>query len=622
MVNNIFSYFSAWVILLLVSVGPSYAQTEMDEKLAFKYYNDGDYEKAEIYFEKIYTQTTTFEIFEPYFTTLISQEKFKEAEKLSRKQLKLYPSNIITYVYIGQSLDHQGKKDKALDEYLLGISKITKSTSYNDINQLSNYFQKYGLIDLAIKTFQTANAAYGNPTLFNANIAVLYGAQGKTELMIDTFLDMLEHSEHYLSSVQRQITNAIDFETQPDKVELLKSNLLKRIQSNPNKTIYNEMLAWVFLSTGNYNGAFTQLKALDKKDNKNGDRVMSLGNTCMNNENYDVAVKCYDFIIELGSSSKNFNAAKAYRLKALKLKLTTGGRFTEEELVQLKNNYESTLNSLGWNMNSIATIQELAQLEAYYLNNAGRSIELLTRALEYPGLSNKIRAQLKVQLADVQVISGDIWEASLLYMQVEKDFKEEPLGHEAKFKAARIFYYTGNFEWAQAQLDVLKASTSKLIANDAMDLSMLISDNYNMDTTQVTMMMFARADLMIQQHLYKEALLTFDSINQQFSMHTLNDEILYKRAEISINQQQYQEAVAFLEEIALKYGDDLLADDALYQIAQIYEYRLEDTAKAAEYYKRIVFDYKGSLYGVEAREKFRKLGSTGNRTILENELKP
>ncbi len=600
----------------------TYAQTEMDQRLAFKYYGEGDYEKAEIYFEKIYQTHQVFEIFEPYFNTLVALEKYKDAEKLSRKQLKSFPSDLLVYIFIGQSLDRQGKKEKAQDEYALAISKISKTTSYNDINQLSNYFQKYNLIESAIKTFQAANTAYGNPSLFNANIAVLYGSQGKTELMIETFLDMLEHSEHYLQSVQRQITNAIDFESQADKVELLKNQLLKRIQANPNKTVYNEMLAWVYLSTGNYNGAFTQLKALDKKDNKHGDRVMSLGNTCMNNENYEIAVKCYDFIIELGNSSKNFNAAKAYRLKALKLKLTTGGRFTQEELVQLKSTYESTLNSLGWNMNSIATIQELAQLEAYYLNNATRSIELLTRALEYPGLSTKIRAQLKVQLADVQVISGDIWEASLLYMQVEKDFKEEPIGHEAKFKAARIFYYTGNFEWAQAQLDVLKASTSKLIANDAMQLSMLISDNYNMDTTQVTMMMFARADLLIQQHQYDKALRTFDSINKQFGMHSLNDEILFKRAEIAIAEQKYEEAVTYLEEIVLKYGDDLLADDALYQLAQIYEYRLDDKAKAAEYYKRIVFDYKGSLYGVEAREKFRKLGTSGNRPILDGELKP
>lgn len=611
------SKFLKILFLIFFSFSFSYnfihAQT-LDERLAFQYYSSGEYEKAELYFEKIITQNSSFEIFEPYFNTLLALEKTKDAEKIARKQLKSNPNDLKIYILIGQSLERQNKKDKANDEYGIAISKISKTSSYNDINQLAQYFQKFNLNDFAIKTYQAANTAYNNPTLYNANIAVLYGQMGKTELMIETFLDMLDANDNYLTSIQNQITNAIDFEKQGDKVELLKNTLLKRIQLNPNKSVYNELLAWVYLSTGNFNGAFTQLKALDKKDNKNGDRVMQLGNTCLNNENFDVAIKCYDFIIELGSSSKNLSAAKAYKLRALKQKLTKGGNFTQEELIALKKNYEVTLETLGWNAYSISTIQDLAGLEAYYLNNSERAIDILNRALQYAGIDNKTRASIKVQLGDIKVLHGDIWDASLLFMQVEKDFKEDPIGHEAKFKAAKIFYYTGNFEWAQAQLDVLKASTSKLISNDAMQLSMTISDNYNMDTTQVTMMMFARADLLIQQHQYSKANQTFDSINKIYPIHSLNDEILIKRAEIACSQQKYDDAINFLEELILKYGNDILADDAVYRIAQIYEYNIQNTEKAAEYYKKIVFDYKGSLYGVEAREKFRKYNTNATES--------
>jgi tetratricopeptide (TPR) repeat protein len=608
-----FNKFSKIVVLFVTLLGSSllhfYAQ-DIDERLAFQYYSSGDYEKAVLYFEKIFPTKNTFEISEPYFNTLIALNRPKDAEKIVRKQLKSYPTELKFYILIGQSLEKQEKKDKANDEYETAISRINKTTSYNDINNLASYFQKFNLNEFAIKTYQAANTAYNNPTLYNANIAVLYGQMGKNELMIETFLDMLETNDNYFNSVQNQLTNAIDFQTPNEKVDLLKNTLLKRIQANPNKTIYNELLAWVYLSTGNYNGAFTQLKALDKKDDKNGGRIMSLGNTCLNNENFDVAIKCYDFIIELGNSGRNYNAAKSNRLKALKLKLTKGGNFSQEELIALKNNYELTLESLGWNAYSIATIQDLAQLEAYYLNNSARGIELLNNTLNYAGIDALKRAEIKVQLGDLKVIKGDIWDASLLFMQVEKDFKEDPIGHEAKFKAAKIFYYTGNFEWAQAQLDVLKASTSKLISNDAMQLSMTISDNYNMDTTQVTMMLFARADLLIQQHQYERANQTFDSINKMFPIHSLNDEILIKRAEIAASKQKFEEAIQLLEELVLKYGNDILADDAIYRIAQIYEYNLLNTEKAAEFYKKIVFDYKGSLYGVEAREKFRKYNTS------------
>ena len=90
-----------------------------------------------------------------------------------------------------------------------------------------------------------------------------------------------------------------------------------------------------------------------------------------------------------------------------------------------------------------------------------------------------------MKLANILVLEDKIWEASLMYLQIEKQFKDDQLGHLAKFKNAQVYYFSGEYDWCQAQLKVLKASTSKLIANDALELSVLISDNYNMDTSEL-----------------------------------------------------------------------------------------------------------------------------------------
>ena len=95
----------------------------------------------------------------------------------------------------------------------------------------------------------------------------------------------------------------------------------------------------------------------------------------------------------------------------------------------------------------------------------------------------------------------------MYYSQVEKDFKHEVIGQEAKFKKIKIDYYTGKFNWAQAQLNILKQSTSKLIANNAMELSLLISDNLNLDTTQLTLQIYANAELLIFQNKYNFGIL-------------------------------------------------------------------------------------------------------------------
>ncbi len=224
-----------------------------------------------------------------------------------------------------------------------------------------------------------------------------------------------------------------------------------------------------------------------------------------------------------------------------------------------------------------------------------------------PGLTDMQKAEVKMNLADVLVLQDDIWQASLYYMQVDKDFKYETIGHEAKFKNARIFYYDGDFKFAQSQLDVLKQSTSKLIANDAMKLSILITDNLGLDSNYVAMNLFANADLLLEQHRYEQAFGLYDSILTAFPYHGLADEIYLRKAQAMQQQGKWQEAVSFLEKIVSQHSDDILADDALFQLGELYEKHLNDKEKAAEYYKKILFDYKGSLLTVEARKRFRAL---------------
>ena len=202
---------------------------------------------------------------------------------------------------------------------------------------------------------------------------------------------------------------------------------------------------------------------------------------------------------------------------------------------------------------------------------------------------------------------GDPWEAILLYSQVEKDFKENPIGHEAKFRRAKISYFQGEFDWAQAQLDVLKASTSKLIANNAMDLSLLITDNMGLDTSSQAMQMYARAEFLAFQNKWEASTNTLDSLLLTFSGHTLSDEVIYKKAEISMHTKNYIQAISYFQEVAENYSYDVLADDALFQWAKLTEEYLKDNEKAQILYEQILLEHNGSIYTSEARKRFRML---------------
>jgi tetratricopeptide (TPR) repeat protein len=263
---------------------------------------------------------------------------------------------------------------------------------------------------------------------------------------------------------------------------------------------------------------------------------------------------------------------------------------------------------------------ELAHINAFYGNQIDEAITLLKFVLQLPGLTDMQKAQAKMQLADVNVLGGDIWEASLLYMQIDADFKFEQIGNEAKFKNARVFYFDGEFDFAQGQLNVLKESTSKMIANDALQLSIMITDNYGLDSNYQAMLWFATGERLIEQHKYDSAFVLFDSIQINFPMHALADEILFRKGKAMEQQGKWVEALTYYSDVLKFHADDILGDDALYRMADIEENQLMDKEKALEYYKRLVIDFKGSLFSTEARNRIRFLRGDANIELDSEEL--
>jgi tetratricopeptide (TPR) repeat protein len=270
------------------------------------------------------------------------------------------------------------------------------------------------------------------------------------------------------------------------------------------------------------------------------------------------------------------------------------------------------LERLGKSRFTFQIILELAHIKAFYGNQIEESIQDLTQLLQTPGLTDMQRAQVKMHLADVNVLGGDIWEASLLYMQVDTDFKFEPIGNEAKYKNARVFYFDGEFDFAQGQLGVLKESTSKIIANDALQLSVMITDNYGLDSNYQAMMWFATAERLIEQHRYDSAFVLFDSIQINFPMHSLADEILFRKGKAMEQQGKWVAAAEYYNDLLKFHSDDILGDDALFRLADMEENQFQNKEKALEYYKRLVIDFKGSLFSTEARNRIRVLRGDAN----------
>jgi len=582
------------------------SQGSTDQQLANLYYNNGEYHKALGYFEKLISkQSTKFDLLR-YVDCLEKTNNPKEAEKVLKKARSQSPGDLEYPILLGALYERTERTDQASKLY----TELIKTAAVNgyQVTELSDLFRKKGNYEFALKTLEAGRKELKKSYPLNMQFAELYNAMGKPDEMIEEYFSLLEEYPNYRTNIEEMLSRQIDFgNDQNDNYTKLKEKLLQRIQKRPNETVYAEMLIWLFIQKKEFKSALVQAQALDKREKGGGSRVMDIAETFVENGDYTTARTAYKYVIDQGQESINFNRAYNALLNVRYREITFQKKYDQAEIATAVSEYRAAIKLVGWNRNAVGIARELAVIQAYYGNDAKSAQELLDSCLVLPGLTDMQRAEIKMSLADVLVLSDDIWQASLYYMQVDTDFKFEPIGHEAKFKNARIFYYDGDFKFAQSQLDVLKQSTSRLIANDAMKLSILITDNLGLDSNYTAMNLFAKADLLLEQHQYEAAFGLYDTITAQFPYHGLADEMLLRKAQAMQQQGNWTQAVVYLEKIVSQYGEDILADDAIFQLGEIYELHLNDKEKAAEYYKKILFEYKGSLLTVEARKRFRAL---------------
>lgn len=581
------------------------AASGQDTRLAEQYYRDGEYEKAAQLYQQLAEENSKNSFFfDRYIASLMALDQYEEAESAIKKQIKKAPKDAKLLVTYGKLLEQQFETEAANKQYEKAIDQLL--ADQYQVTQLANAFMSLTKYEYAIQAFERGAALLKNQDIFAYNLGDLYRRKGDTGPMIENYLNAIQQDTRRTNQIRTIFQRFLDKE---GLLELQKQ-LYARIQTNTSDTdpTFPEMLAWVFIQRKDYAAALRQERALDKKLGENGNRVFRLGQLAANDKDYETAIKAFDYILtDKGPGSALYLDAKREGLFTRRLAITDGYAYTTEDLKMLEEAYETFLAEFGSNPASAPIVIQLAELEARYLNDLPKAIRLLDKLMNTPNVKPQLLAEGKLALADYYLIQGDIWEATLLYSQVDKLFKEDILGHEARFRNARLSYFRGDFEWAQSQFDVLKASTSKLIANDALDLSVFILDNMGLDTTTEALQLYADAELLVFQNKFEEAFSKLDELKVSFPGHDLEDDILYLKASIHYKKREYEAAAANYQEIVDQYQKSIRLDNSLYALAGLYEKQLDDKAKALSLYETLFIDYSNSILAVEARKKYREL---------------
>ena len=426
----------------------------------------------------------------------------------------------------------------------------------------------------------------------------------KKQLMIKEYLTFSKSQPQNLNYVKNSFQRVLNEPADLDTLEIMLYDFIQKEAGNP---IFNEMLVWTHLQQKNFNAALRQARALDKRQDNKGENIVNVGLIAFRNEDYKSANKAFDYIINDFPDSPSRRLAQKYVL------------LSEEEVV--KSTYPVDTTAVRALIDKYAVFQEesrdlftaldaqrrKALLYAFYLNDIEQSISILTDLVEQPVGKHRIVAEAKMDLADIYLLDKQPWESILLYAQVERMFKDEPLGYEAKLKSAKLSYFKGEFELAQGHLDILKLATSREIANDALNLSILIKNNTVFDSTDVVMQEYANIELMLFQNQKREALVSLDSMLAKYGRHSIADEVHYLKAKTYRELGEPTKAVESLNVISESFNYDILADDALFLTAVILEEDLKNTEKSMELYTQLLTQFPGSIYVSEARKRFREL---------------
>ena len=591
-------------LIILFVITASFSQDINQIKLANEYYLSKDFDKAADIYKKLSKQKKNLEqIHTNYLDLMVNNGVYDKAFNYIKRVVKIYPNVSrywVDYIYVASLLTNQKEynrlKQVLVDRYIRNANALKK---------ISEEFVFRKMHDDALMFLNYARMQSRNPYLYALDFAKVHSTLGNLSEMMAEYLNFASQQPRNIQYIKGILQELI---LQGRNQDILEDQLIIKSQKNPDQLLFNDLLMWLYIQKTDYYGAFIQAKAIDKKSNKKGISVMQVANVAYENQSYVDAIKFYDFVTIESDDIRMQEKAKYLSLLSQEKKAINDILVNKNTLNEISSAYQTFYkNASKSNNDRFDALRNKARLLAYHLSLPDSAIRILEYLKNISGINRKLLSQIKMDLANINMIVGNHWEASLLYSQIEKENSYNSIGYEAKLENARLHYFMNNFELAKAHLDILKRSTTKLIANDALELSLFIETNTIGDSSELALKEYASISLLIYQNKFVEAQNRLKLLVDTWLGHPIRDDSFWLLIKLQKKLGKYEEAINSLNVLINEYSDGVLGDDALFMKAAILEEHLNNPSKALQIYKQFLSDFPGSAYVVEARKRYRSL---------------
>ena len=579
------------------------SQRQVDEQLARSFYNNKEYDKAADLYLKLYNNYKYFHYFSQYIECLLFLENYDDAEKNLKAFIKKDNTTNkwkaqISLAYIYAKKNETEKADKYLKKLINDLPE-----DKNVFIQVASTLRSRKFDEYAIALYDRGSSINSMNYKFYMEKALAYNSMMNFEKSIENYMLQLEVDPDDYDVIKSRFSFMMQYDINGSVVDVMRMAFLKKTQENPENVMFAELMVWFSLQMKDYEIALNQEIALDRRFDDREFDIIYLARIARDNEQYDIAIKAYEYLVKKSNEGTYYPEA-VVGLTEVQYVKSIAENYDREFYSAFEKRIETECEELNISDKTIPILIIRSEILAFKLDETDKSIDLLNNVLEY-NLSKYSKAKVKMALADVYLYKGEMWEATLLYSQVDKSMKEEPIGHEARFKNAQLRYYMGEFDWSLAVLNILKSATSKLIANDAMSLSLLITDNLEYDT--IALKRLAKADYYIYQKRYELANQMLDSVNIYNPNEVSMPYLLTRKAYIAMENKDYELADSLYKRVYQGYADSYIADKALLEDAILLERYLNKKEEAMECYAKLIDEYTASVYVAQARNAYRRI---------------
>ena len=590
------------LIMIIIFLSGAAAHAQSEKEMAEEYFKNNDCTKALTYYTGLLKNSFDKASLKNYTSCIVKTKTWGEGEQFFKKQIKNDDVNAAWY-YLNWAtlLNAQGKVQEAAKKNELVIAS---SGGRIDLKRdLSDEYRIINQPEWAKNILLAAREGAKRTDLFQLELASVYRDLNQPEKMID---ELLSYGTRYQNI--EVVQNMLQDFTKDEKEQLLLEKVLyDKIQKFPNEGFYNELLIWYQIQKKDFYKAFIQERSLDKRFKHNGTRLYNLGMLALQNLDYSNAGTIFDYLVKEYPKGQLYAVSRRMAIFSREEQVKNTYPIKRSEVEKLLGQYQQLVDELGVNARTIEALRNMAILNAFYMDDFKKAVEILETAIEAGKQEKNFVDKCKLDLGDIYLLKGEPWEATLVYSQVEKSEKDDLLGYEAKLRNAKLHYYKGDFVLAKAVLDILKKATSREIANDANDLGLLIMDNTGLDSSETAMKEYSNAELLLFQNKKFEAIDTLKHLFQKYQNHSLSDEILWLTAQTYMKLDSNKQALATLKLLTEKYSVDILGDDALYATAKLYQEKFNDKDEAMKLFQELMEKYPGSIFVADSRKRFRLL---------------